>query len=111
MSNRNNSIDLGDIGLPPVTLNARHIFKSIRQTRQNNGIKLTSLRKSVEVKDSTKSIHILTPQELDLKNKGVDPYNLSPSSPLKHAKFNRRNLVPYQSMNKKTYFKTLEHMI
>jgi len=46
-----------------------------------------------------------------MKNKGVDPYNLSPSSPLKVAKFNRKNLVPYQSMNKKTYFKTLEHII
>ena len=35
---------------------------------------------------------------------------VSPSSPLKVANYNRNDIVPFKSLNKKTYFKTLEHV-
>ena len=37
MSRRNNSIILGDIGLPPLNLNQKHLFKTIKMIRKNNG--------------------------------------------------------------------------
>tara|TARA_B110000285_G_scaffold27629_1_gene27264 strand:- start:27 stop:305 length:279 start_codon:yes stop_codon:yes gene_type:complete len=36
---------------------------------------------------------------------------VSPCSPLKVGGYNRENIIPYGSLNKKTYFKTLEHII
>lgn len=92
MSSTGNSVILGDIGLPTISKAQRDIFKTIRSVRRsNNKLKKNIIRNDNHIKSRN--------------------FEFSPSSPLKMTQYDRRKLVPFHNLHKKSYFKTIEHLI
>jgi hypothetical protein len=46
-----------------------------------------------------------------LSDSKVKDIEFSPSSPIRMTNYDRKKLVPFSNLNKKTYFKTIEHII
>ena len=92
MTSTGNSVILGDIGLPSLCKGHRDIIKTIRSVRRSNN----KLKKNIIHNDN------------HLKSRN---FEFSPSSPIKMTQYDRRKLVPFNNLHKKSYFKTIEHLI
>lgn len=112
-----------EIGLPPINKNQMRLFKAVeliknaQQSRHNKSS--FQPRKDREDKVTNRAeinqlvAGIMFDEKVDINKAFLKEQKLnqvSPSSPLKVANYNRNDIVPFKSLNKKTYFKTLEHV-